>query len=123
MIVLILYHCYYWHATKTVGPRMMPCRLEDADKHNLRTLVQLPKLILLCKPDPATRSASISEYKTSEFCPIKYHSTEVVHFDQSYCPYEKMTEASCQIIGILVLYNCRQAPTQTPLPNSGDDVW
>ena len=84
MIVLILYHCYYWHATKTVGPRMMPCRLEDADQHNLRTLVQLPKLILLCKPDPATRSASISEYKTSEFCPIKYHSTEVVHFDQSF---------------------------------------
>ena len=90
MIVLILYHCYYWHATKTVGPRMMPCRLEDADQHNLRTLVQLPKLILLCKPDPATRSASISEHKTSEFCPIKYHSTEVVHFDQSYCHYENI---------------------------------
>ena len=102
---------------------MTPCCLEDAKHYNVQTPAIIPELILLSQTDPATGLASILRCKTSEFCPIKYHSTEVVHFDQSYCPYEKMTEASCQIIGILVLYNCRQAPTQTPLPNSGDDVW
>ena len=55
--------------------------------------VQIPEIILLCEPDPATGSSSISGYKTSEFCPTKDHSTEVVHFDQSFCPNENNCES------------------------------
>ena len=79
--------------TKTIDPRTMPRCLEYADQHNVQmynvqTPVQIAELILFCEPDPSTRLASILGYKTPEFCPKKYQSAEVVHFDQSFCPYE-----------------------------------
>ena len=42
----------------------------------------------MCEPNPATGLASFGGDKTFEFSPIKHHSTEVVHFDQSFCRYK-----------------------------------
>ena len=53
----------------------------DTDQRNVWTPVQIP----IVNPIVWTRLASISGYKTSEFSPIKYNSTEVVHFDQFVC--------------------------------------
>ena len=69
---------------------MTPCCLEDAKHYNVQTPAIIPELILLSQTDPATGLASILRCKTSEFCPIKYHSTEVVHFEQSLRKYSQV---------------------------------
>ena len=71
-----------WHQDDTTPSR-------DADQYNLQSIVKIAAVNHIFEPDPATRLASISRHKTPEFCPIKYHSTEVVNFVHFFCPLQK----------------------------------